>query len=46
MESYCQSMKYDKIINDLSSYIINELKIKLDNKLQPLIKEINNDKCN
>ena len=43
MEPLCQSIKYEKIIGDLSQYIINELKIRLDNKLIPLIDEINKD---
>ena len=38
-----RTSKYEKIICDLNAYVMNELKIKLDDKLKPLINEINQD---
>ena len=41
----CESDKYEKLIKNITNYIITEVRVKIDNKLQPLIDEINNDNC-
>ena len=37
------SNKYSKLINDVRLYLVNEFKIKLEDKFEPLINELNMD---